>query len=1668
MSADEGVTESSRVSSNHVQGYIVHPSSTGHYPSHHLGVGHPSSSLQMQASQGHGISLRPGAPNPGELLIRAGHPLPIGSQTPLGISQGGTTLIRAPPNLSFPMMQDGVRNKTPNIYPQDIRQQLPAPSTSSMRPPQIIPSHATTSLPGQATVLHHGSGQMTNGPASQILTVKDLMINVIEKSLSSSKGNAVSGHVGNNASGNNGSSGHPSVGSHLPHPNDGLTSSQAPPPSPTIHNLLANSGPPPHKTNYIRDGVGLNPQQQSHMSRSQPVSSHAMAGQKAPSVMQFAAINAGIAQQQATGPVVTQQGPLNTVGKKIVLNGPQSMAPPVARSLASQGNNDCETLDLSMPSRRRDVTPPPSQSQQSQQGLYREPSHHPKHPRSSPVSDIYASQSVNRAPPPAHSSKVSTAPDPYLRAPNDSRQAHSPAGHLQDRHMTTPPGHHISSRQSPGLGHGRNVPSSISSQLQSRHPEARPGSTGGIQYAGSIQRQMGPSSSSQHMKNSSVSPKLPGKIDRPLTINTGSITQGTPMNQVSIGHLGSSRGYDNLLKVTPTDKAPTGSITHGTPLYEKKHPAIVTLADIGSRQGGGFSDRPMSSEMLRRSTVSPSSAYPGYVSSANIISTAAPSSQTSSRAYANDPHLSSRQVIINDYAMARSADMQRRPESREFLPRPLSPPRLPSSRDPSPRPRGSLIVTDPRAAQLDIRSSTNSRDINARSDARFDHRLDPRMMGDPKAEMRSLEHRSEPRTSIHDMRGDPRIGIDHRGDPRAGLEIRQDQRTSLDPRAHPDHRTDVRLQSHDMRRVDGRPSSSGGIDRDPRPISDPRSGDHRMDHRVSSEHRMEHVDSRRSAGYYGHPPSQPQPQHIYLSSDGKYVTHPLPGGRDIPRGAPSRTPPRTTPPPPISVRASANLPPVATMHQRPGLTSGKPIVSKAIASASSGISHREVEIYRTHPEVTISKTNSPRHGYNDQNPLASLVDVAIQQAKLPDIKGDRDGRALMVSSSGAGPSTASIHYQQSRHGGAPQLPPNSAHLYDSRSRFDLHDIEKNRREVPSDVQRERGYAGNNAGSQAPPHDPSQLVQQVQHERSKQQYFLLQGERAATNQTAVTQSVGSVGSSARLATSAERAKAATMTQLPRSSVANSVVNQSGDSPAVIVNEQSLRRGSVPSVVAQPPSGTARVTDTGDSAGSRTVSAATVIDAIITHAINSGTPPDGGILPPGASVKQLAQFKRSPNINLPPGTSSMTVHPTEILLDNKGSPYKAPSRSPSVKSDGNNGPTDNEGHATATGSRPGSRSSSVNTVEPLGRPITLGEHVDHIIGKDLQIQPATSTPPSSITALQRSSSDNPNAGAETYWKRNRYHNTSNIPTTLSIVQPHQNSADPGSAIPSSANSRITVVPGNSGSTNNSATDERQITRVAQSPSPKSQSTNPMALGSSRIESISPPTGRSNSSDGVGGPQRTPPIASSTGDPISRFLDARKRPVNVGSQQGSQPNPPGAPNAPHPEGQGVGPGLSPLDYVKNKIVEEMTKGEGSSGSTSSNASAPNTGSTQAASGVKRPLQGQEENHSKKPCLNPQVSSNSANELPPDSPGSPGEMVIDESVRPDSVSSHKTASPAPNQITSTASATTSLPSSTAAANSINVTSASMMSSSNTSTNASSSTNINSSTRYEPLSDDE
>ena len=75
-----------------------------------------------------------------------------------------------------------------------------------------------------------------------------------------------------------------------------------------------------------------------------------------------------------------------------------------------------------------------------------------------------------------------------------------------------------------------------------------------------------------------------------------------------------------------------------------------------------------------------------------------------------------------------------------------------------------------------------------------------------------------------------------------------------------------------------------------------------------------------------------------------------------------------------------------SQQRQGGITSGKPIVTNK-------------EMYRGPPEVTISKTSSPRGniGYNSEvanNPLTSLVDVAVQQPKLDLTAAIRQQQAL--------------------------------------------------------------------------------------------------------------------------------------------------------------------------------------------------------------------------------------------------------------------------------------------------------------------------------------------------------------------------------------------------------------------------------------------------------------------------------------------------------------------------------------------------------------------------------------------------------------------------------------------------------------------------------------------------
>ena len=608
-------------------------------------------------------------------------------------------------------------------------------------PPMARPLAAPFGPAGnQVAALPAGSPAANN--SKDTITVKELMINVIEKSLSHPTGQA---GVPNQA------------------PNQ-------PPPSPTIQNLLDGSTKkPPTQPNYVRDRIGLNPLPRS--------------GTMAPPA--------------APGP------PAQVV---------PAQAPP---------SNDCGdgTLDLSMPRRRESAATPPSfAAAQAAQGG-RDPILH----RRSPSFASSASSAADARPPPAHANKVKT--DPYLKeiAAFDSRGAMATPSHLLGTSPSPgpprPPSQNRVTSQGPPPPQGYNI-----SRAGGHLP---PSTLTGRQPA--------------------LSPKMT-MSKPPLTIQTGSITQGTPVQQQAL----QQRYNEPLLKMTPPEARASagGSITQGTPVFDKS----IRRNEAYYPQGASRSSASASQNMSQFA----------------------------------EQHLTSRQVIMNDFAMARSNEMQaRRPDSRDS--RAMSPSRM---RDLSPRPRPTV---DPRTGQL----LRDGRPVST------DPRLDPRYIAAVASAASAEQHRTLG-------------GLEARGDPKA------DFPSNKDPR---------------------------GLQRAQPAVTLPRN-------------------------YFLGPSTTVQAQsqqQIYLTADGRYTA-------SHPAAQRARSPPRSTPPP--------SRPSMAMPRQQGGITSGKPIVTK--------------ELYRGAPEVTISKTSSPRGqiGYSEvaNNPLASLVDVAVQQPKidLNQIRQQHTTAALMA------------------------------------------------------------------------------------------------------------------------------------------------------------------------------------------------------------------------------------------------------------------------------------------------------------------------------------------------------------------------------------------------------------------------------------------------------------------------------------------------------------------------------------------------------------------------------------------------------------------------------------------------------------------------------------------------
>jgi len=634
--------------------------------------------------------------------------------------------------------------------------------------------------------------------------------------------------------------------------------------------------------------------------------------------------------------------------------------------------------------------------------------------------------------------------------------------------------------------------------------------------------------------------------------------------------------------------------------------------------------------------------------------------------------------------------------------------------------------------------------------------------------------------------GDPRAPIV--GDPRAGIDLGRggdpripDGRIYSDPRilprenVHGDPRADIPPR-HEPR--DLRPEQRPEIRTDLRPEMrmDPREarGSELRDPRDRGDGRVVALD--RPSSYYN-----------YVQRSGR------------------RTPP------------TSRTPVIQPQLPRNSITSGQPI------KRPTQPPHRDpVDIYR-HPEVSITKqpasVASSRHEYGGLN---ALVDVAVQQPKLPEVK-DR-----LPTSSALGTSRAEPRGVSSGQ----RFPEQQKRPYDPRP-------------APADP----GRYGVGGGQ-------SRIPAQVDLERQRQQLML---------------QLNQMSESDRLRLLDDQRRAAV--------------------------EAGGRRDGV--VDARPES--------------NTLTAANLIDIIITHQINQG-----GV--PGAEKRSSPQS----------------------VADGKESPCKATSRSPSVKSavDG----ADDSGSSRCTPTT-----------------ATVGEHIESMINKEVSVTSRDNRTSPFTTGQPEMSHE--------HWKRRPTYHGDNRPVAAATAP----------------------LPRQTGSVGQLGSDERQIIRVAQNASPRSDK----SVSRSGVEPISPPTG-----DPAGG--RTMYYPPNSADPMSRFLAAQQR---QGRQEG--------------EAGKSGANLSPFDYVKHKIAEVMKKGEGSEG-----------GKVTPVSGA--PVQVSMGPPHKRPHSDtgsPPVTESSSNpESPrkrykgddgtredlPDSPGS-GEMVIDESARPDSAHSHKTSSPAPGTNTDT-----------------------------------------------------
>jgi hypothetical protein len=417
--------------------------------------------------------------------------------------------------------------------------------------------------------------------------------------------------------------------------------------------------------------------------------------------------------------------------------------------------------------------------------------------------------------------------------------------------------------------------------------------------------------------------------------------------------------------------------------------------------------------------------------------------------------------------------------------------------------------------------------------------------------------------------------------------------------------------------------------------------------------------------------------------------------------------------------------------------------------------------------------------------------------------------------------------------------------------------------------------------------------------------------------------------------------------------------------------------------------------GGSSDQNALTAATLIDMIVTNQINQGS----------------EALRNAYAASAAAAASGSRHSPHSVADSGKDSPGKQqpPRSSPSLRQI----------------SEEGGQQQHVRTSPAMimGAPASLGDHIENMIAKEVQ-QNRTSSPYANIGSAAAAAAAA--EAANEHWKRRQY-----------AAAGDPNYAAGGLARPPSQGGGMQRPPSASASQPQLVADERQIIRVAQNASPHSSSgdNKPPSRSSMMLEPISPPAATNSASPSSsaesprgGGPAYYYP------DSVARFLAAQRKPSpheltadQAAAAMTAAKNNPGGPAV--------------FNYVKHKIAEAMkndkpgTSGGGGNSSPDGGAgynkpptpvSSAMMGPPHTSSSSKRPLDnvadsrrspagggimesgsGNTESPRKRYKME-ESAANAANDMP-DSPGSP-EMVIDESAgRPDSAHSHKTASPAP-----------------------------------------------------------